>query len=248
MLITLDSVVKSALIAEGRSSKDELYWRFLHWAQNTVKELGYDIFGGMKTVKLEVNPNGTASYPKDYVNYSRLFIIKESRIHLLGHNNDIPLLDTYFEDKPEVKVDRARAGFSFYNYSDSNVRDSISYGKEYGIGGGIYPYGYFRIHDKMQRFEFDSSMVESEIFLEYVCRSIECGKETMVDEMAREVIEETVRYQYAKTKKDIKAWVLENQRRDTLNARRRYRHRKLAPSIQEIVDTVRQERMQAVKS
>lgn len=248
-LITLDSVIKSALVAEGKSHVDELYARFLLFAQNAVRQIAYSIAPQIKTKVLEVE-NSIANFPSDMIDYSRLFVIIEDVVYLLGRNDDIPQLDSLFIDRPEVDLDRNNRKFAFYNHYTFTRGVYALNTVSYGIGGAWERAGSYRPNYDLQRFDFSYPLASDKVYLEYFATPLKCGEETMVDERAQEVIEEYIKYQYYKMIKSsriISATQLRQQYRDMVNAKRRYRKMVNAPLLKEVVHEIRKKTYQAPK-
>lgn len=244
----ISTIVESVLLDIGENTKTNLYPRFLNWALKAVREINYDIVAEIKTVKLTVLPNNTVPFPDDYVNYCRLFILKENRVFLLSKNNEIPLFDEQSNNQTTVYIDRnpnVRPNNYFYN------RDRNGYNIDethYGFGNGHNPFGHYRIDNKKQRFVFDSNFTEEEIVLEYITNGLECNELTMVDELAENYIKEYVRYMYLRMDKTTKSWQMAHQERMYLNALRQYKERKHTPTISEFLDVLRQNTYQAPKT
>lgn len=239
-LKTVDSIVNSALIGIGESSITTLKPKFLHWALKAVQELNYDVSAGIKTVKIDVEGNNTIPFPTDYVNYGKLGIIKDNYIILLKYNPEIPLFDEKCDDQTTVKVRGAYGTVPFHNFESSNRVTGylVNYGS-YGVGGGFNNEGHFRVDERMQRFVFDSEFTHSQVVLEYFTNGINCDGQTMVHEFAADVIEEYVRFQYARMDRTTRMGQLQLQKEMYRSARRKYKQRKLAPTLKEVLDTVR---------
>lgn len=247
-LITVDSIVKSAMIAEGQPNVNTLYARFLQFALNGVKEHSYDVYSTVKSKKLQIDTsNNTANFPEDMVYMSKIGVVKDERLILLGYSEDILVLDEWKKDDTKIKADIASGLNVFYNYYDYRAYDRNVRFSDYGIGGANSTLGYYRKNDELRRFEFDSGFQETEVIIEYISNGIECGGATTVDERSREALEEYIRYQYYRMRKDLPAWRVRDQKRTYLNAKRKYKSRMLVPTMKQIIDAARMGEYQAPK-
>lgn len=243
----VSTIVESALLDIGENGKSQLYPRFLNWALEEVRNINYDIAGDLKSVKIDVLPNNTVPFPDDYVNYTRLGVIKNNYVELLKRNDEIPLFDETSDSKTTAYVDRNRGYEPFYNPTDRQIDTLDITGAHYGIGSGHAHYGSFRVDKKHRRFMFDSTFTESQIVLEYFSNGLNCNGGTLVDEMAERVIKEYIKFMWIRMDRTSKAWEVRDQEERYFAAKRVYKERVMTPTLKEILDTVRRNYFQAPK-
>ena len=74
MYIELEDIINELLVEEGKTSENE-FLRYFKLGMNGLKELNFDVSGGVRTVELVVDPNTlTVNLPSDYVRYTKIGI------------------------------------------------------------------------------------------------------------------------------------------------------------------------------
>ena len=70
-VITLDEVIQSLLVEEGKSSEHE-YLRYFNLGLKGLKELNFDTVRQIKAAELSLDSKNTITLPSDYVKYVRI--------------------------------------------------------------------------------------------------------------------------------------------------------------------------------
>ena len=72
MYIELEEIINELLVEEGKTSENE-FLRYFKLGMNGLKELNFDVSGGVRTIELIVDSNTlTVDLPSDYVRYTLL--------------------------------------------------------------------------------------------------------------------------------------------------------------------------------
>ena len=72
MYIELEEIINELLVEEGKTSENE-FLRYFKLGMNGLKELNFDVSGGVRTIELIVDSNTlTVDLPSDYVRYTKI--------------------------------------------------------------------------------------------------------------------------------------------------------------------------------
>ena len=153
--VTLDEVIQSLLVEEGKNSEHE-YLRYFNLGLKGLKELAFDVSKNIRTVQLELNDVSSVVLPPDYVKYTRISVTDSSGIlNTLGRENNMTLLEG------------AKRTTSI---SDTLDPPTFSYGmwSNYGQGGGNNVNGYYRENHDAGTIEFSDMKAGTTVVLEYI--------------------------------------------------------------------------------
>ena len=155
-----------------------------NYALRGIREMGFDIMKRIKSLKLAVNAaNDTASLPDYFVDYTKIGIVGgDGLIYVLGENKNQNMAMKYVTDTAGNFIDSNGDGVydrvdaktiggrtaseSLGDYTFRNYLHEGRLGKAYGVGGGQYPAGEFRINHEQNRIEL--STAHNEIIIEYI--------------------------------------------------------------------------------
>ena len=87
--VTLDEVIQSLLVDEGKSSEHD-YLRYFNIGLRGLKELSFDVSRNVKTIELEVNEVSAVVLPPDYIKYTKIAVTDSNgELHTLGRDTNI---------------------------------------------------------------------------------------------------------------------------------------------------------------
>ena len=158
MYIELEEIINDLLVEEGKTSEND-FLRYFKLGLNGMKELSFDVSGGVKTVELIVDSNSlTVNLPNDYVKYTKIGVLgNDGDVHSLGLKTERSLVSTVIN--PSSSTD------------DEIHPSDFSSGSEYGIGGGNNANGYYKVDLEGSTIQFTSSLSGKKIILEYISNS-----------------------------------------------------------------------------
>lgn len=170
------------------------------------RKFNMDVYGSFKSVLLEVQPDGTVPFPKDYMDYSMLGIVNGAGEAVpLTHNPNLSTLKQQYIQALGKTVDVPSVGDLFAgdltnlnNYWLNFGFNGVGYIHLYGIGGGTYNVGEFTVDDNSRCFLLQQGYPYQTIMLEYLTDGYddECD-DYMVDVFAVEALQAWVRWMRA---------------------------------------------------
>lgn len=178
------------------------YQRLLQMAINGYKELNYTILPVIKTKYLPISIINTVDFPCDYVDYVAIGVVVGGTMTTLTLNPKMPL--TRKKDDCGLSVISATAQAGTPNAMSSPLvgmsyarafRGGQYVGEQYATGGGKNRYGYFRIDHDMRRIQFENSVPQTEIMLEYKSTGIDSMGDALVPDFAAQALVDYVHYQ-----------------------------------------------------
>lgn len=192
---TVDSIVKSALADYGEGTTHK-YDQFLHWALEALKDFHMDSAKEIKTTVLEMNSYNAIDFPSDFIDWCKVGIQVGDKIKTFGVNDKIAMhFDTTDCDTPARNSEGdcnslpsncdSCGGYWFNNFVNE---DGEILGRMFGIGGGENCLGYFRINKERRQILFDSSVTQTNIYLEYISTGFNPCEETVVNQYASKLI------------------------------------------------------------
>lgn len=187
--ITVDSVV-SDYIGEAELSMSQ-YYKLWNIAFRGMEDLGVDFFYEVKTVKVPLNPNGTATLPPN-INWIKVGIFDITGGFMpLGYN---PKLTSYASLNPNRKsLNSSNQGLmngldSFYSISSPYFYNY--YGGSY-LFGDTWLGGSFNVDEKSGIILFDNWTNISEVVVEIMCAP-KAGEEYFIPSLFREALIEWI--------------------------------------------------------
>ena len=155
--ISLDEVIRTLLIDEGKSSDHE-YLRYFNIGMRGLKELTFDVVRQIKTAVLNLDYKNTVDLPLDYVSYVRIGVAGENgEMQYLGRKERLPLIEGVSGSSGSAATDPPV-------FTDNTPGDGL-WGR-YGYGGGGNANGYYRENHDARTIEFGD--VTGSIVLEYI--------------------------------------------------------------------------------
>ena len=155
--ISLDEIVKTLFIDEGKSSEHE-YLRYFNMGLRGLKELTFDVIRQVKTAVLTLDSKNTVRLPSDYVSYINIAAAgANGEMQYLGRKNRLPLIEGVSGSAGSESTDPPV-------FTDNTPGDGL-WGR-YGYGGGGNANGYYRENHDARTIEFGD--VTGTIVLEYI--------------------------------------------------------------------------------
>jgi hypothetical protein len=240
-VITLDEVIQSLLVEEGKSSEHE-YLRYFNLGLKGLKELNFDTVRQIKATELSLDSKNTVTLPSDYVKYVRIGAPdSDGKIQYLGYKRDINLVpgsvstDSSSDDTTDPPV------FHYNAYNDG------LWGR-YGQGGGNNSNGYYRVNFDAGTIEF-SDLGVSTIILEYISDGSTglTGEDIRVHVFAEEALRSYIYWKSIYRKRGINMNEKQLAKREYYNQKRLARARMLKFTKSEALQTTRKAFKQAPK-
>tara|TARA_R100000329_G_scaffold151289_1_gene146790 strand:+ start:220 stop:933 length:714 start_codon:yes stop_codon:yes gene_type:complete len=236
MYIKVEEIVNDVIIEEGKNSEND-FLRYFKLALNGLKELHFDVGGGIRTVELTVNSDTlTVDLPADYVKYTKIGVYgNDGDVHPLGIRNEKSLINTAANSK---------------TVSDDELHPTyFEYVQEFGLGGGNNTNGYYKFDPENSTIQFTSDLSGKKIILEYISNSLihpDKG-EVVVHEFAAEALRSYIFWKSIQRKRNVNPNDKVSARNEYYNNKRLARARLLSFTKQEALQTTRKSFKQSPK-
>ena len=236
MYIELEEIINELLVEEGKTSENE-FLRYFKLGMNGLKELNFDVSGGVRTVELIVDSNTlTVDLPSDYVRYTKIGVYgNDGDIHPIGLRNKKSLISTVANDTLS---------------NDDELNPSyFEYSQEYGVGGGNNANGYFRVDLENSTIQFSSTLSSKKIIIEYITNSLIHPTEgkVVVHQLMADALRGYIYWKSIHRKRGIDQGEKDLAKRDYYNQKRLARARMLSFTKQESLETTRRSFKQSPK-
>ena len=174
--INLDECI-TAYMDEAEISNHK-YFKLWHLAFRAMTELGLDAFYLVKSIKIPVNANLTATLPADYLSYSKVGVLDaQGQIITMGVNNKLtvafdlsPNRLTQTEDNT-IPTDINQLGVWWYNYWNG-----YAFTPYYGLPSGTPFIGSFKIDEANGVIVLSENFAYPYVMLEYTASPKEGGE------------------------------------------------------------------------
>jgi len=174
--ITVDECV-TAYLDESEQSVHK-YFKCWQLAFRAMTELGLDAFYLVKSIRIPLNANLTATLPADYLSYSKVGVLNEQgEIITLGVNNKLTVAFDLSPNRLEQTQDATiptqinQLGVWWYNYWNG-----FAYGPVYGLPSGSPFIGSFKIDEANGVIVLSENFPYHYVMLEYTASPIEGGE------------------------------------------------------------------------
>lgn len=233
-----------------------------------IRELGFDVTSRIRSLKRTVQANNTIILPDDYVDLSKLGVVIDGIVYVLGENKNInmsqtldgtatndsedatlPIEANLIIDRVDDKTDTAGGGganesdYDFYVFQNYLYQGGL--GRLYGSGGG-HLRGYYRINLEQNRIELDTDQGITEAVLEYIADEAR-STYPVVHVYAEEALRCYMYYKLCERKSTIPAGEKARARSEYYNERRKAKARMNNFTKEEALKTVRQNFKQSPK-
>tara|TARA_B100001113_G_C21117546_1_gene626025 strand:- start:1387 stop:2100 length:714 start_codon:yes stop_codon:yes gene_type:complete len=236
MYIKVEDIVNDVIIEEGKTSEND-FLRYFKLALNGLKELHFDVGGGIRTVELTISSDTlTIDLPSDYVKYTKIGVYgNDGDVHPLGLRNDKSLVSTAANST---------------TVSDDELHPTyFEYVQEFGLGGGNNTNGYYRVDTENNTIQFTSDLSGKKIILEYISNSLIHPKEgkVVIHESSAEALRSYIYWKSIQRKRNINPNDKIAARNEYYNNKRLARARMLSFTKQEALQTTRKAFKQSPK-
>lgn len=232
-----------------------------------IRELGFDVTSRIRSLKRTVQANNTIVLPDDYVDLSKLGVVVDGIVYILGENKNInmsqtldgtatndsedgtlPIEANLIVDRVDDKTDTEGGNiegsdYDFYVFQNYLYQGGL--GRLYGSGGG-HLRGYYRINLEQNRIELDTDQGITEAVLEYVADEAR-STYPVVHVYAEEALRCYMYYKLCERKSTIPAGEKARARAEYYNERRKAKARMSNFTKDEALKTVRQNFKQSPK-
>lgn len=206
----LRDIVKNYIYSKDSSIHD--FARLYNLASWGIKtEFNLDVWGGIKTVLLDVNANKTAELPCDYIGFSKIgvtngkgeFVCFKRNEQLTEYHSEyfqtnsrtagVPTINNFEQLSVNGDTLFDYNNFLFLNYAYSGTSFNL-----FGLGSGTVDYGEYKINERSKIITFNPYFQYDNVLLEYLsdCSDEETG-DYEVDVRAAEAVKCYVRWQDA---------------------------------------------------
>lgn len=176
--LTIDNIVNSVLLQRGYPR--HYYLQFAKYAADCVRELHFSSLRVIKTDLIEVDKNGFAEFPCDYVSWIRVGLVHGKQVVPLNLATTLNRIPNYDEGGNIIP----------YGDADFHVYPNI-YDYAYGFTYNRWSWqGGFHEHDG--KLSFGEYLIGNKIILDYVATALNCDNLTKIDQRAQACIESYV--------------------------------------------------------
>lgn len=232
-----------------------------NYALRGIRELGFDISGKIRSIKLQKEANGTFNLPDDFVGIHRVGTVGgDGLFYPFVENNNLNMSQAFTDPADPYDGD----GDGFWDREDdgtstgsigilgdqeamifNNYAYQQSSGRMYGLGGG-HMQGEYRFNRDQNRLEVSSSTPGNTIVLEYVADEAR-SKNPEIPVYAEEALRSYIYYRIVERKRNVPANEKARARAEYYNERRKANARLRNFSKDEALKTIRKNFRQAPK-
>ena len=238
-----------------------------------IREFGFDVTSRIRSLKRTVESNGTVTLPDDYVDLSKIGVVVDGIVYVLGENKNInmnqiieaavnnvistedseggtlPIEANVIQNRDDDGTDTAGSGGTGNNDYDFYVFQNYLYqgglGRLYG-SGGAHLRGYYRINLEQNRIELDTDIDVSEVVLEYIADEAR-STYPVIHVYAEEALRCYMYYKLCERKTTVPAGEKARARQEYYNERRKAKARMNNFTKTEALKTIRQNFKQSPK-
>lgn len=233
-----------------------------------IREMGFDLSKRIRSLKLSVGSNNTATLPDDYVDWSKIGVVgADGLVYVLGENKNLNYSQKYstsngntYDSDGDGLLDREDSKTATSSGSpaqDSGITDGMESfifrnylynddeGGLYGIGGGQY-YGEFRINLDQNRVEIKNNSDISEIVMEYVADEARSA-DPKIHIYLEEALRAYIYYKLIERKTGVPQMEKTRARAEYYNERRKANSRMKSFTKEELLKTIRKNYKQSPK-
>ena len=198
-LVSINSTVHNVLNDLGTYNTNE-FLRYKQWAIRGFKVLNIHIMPTVEIQYFTVNTNNIVNLPDDYIDYTRIGIVRDGRIWTLTSDNSIP-------------ITREEVNGAVVNYTDLEDAENIpTLGTWFAAPAKVYNVAYHRYDKELNRLIFSGDMAGQSVAVEYISTGVNERGEILIPVEAEEAMIAWVHNLRALN--DKKATIDEKDRRD----------------------------------
>lgn len=135
-----------------------------------VEEMGMDVYGTTKTVKLPINANKTVTLPSDYVGFSKIGIFNQKgEVAALRRNRNLSSYKINQSDRLTSNTDSSNGNtYRLQDLAFVNYFDGASYINIFGVGSVLNAPGEFDLDEEQGLIYLDNEYSYQYVVLEYM--------------------------------------------------------------------------------
>lgn len=185
---SIEECINSYISRSKQSNHD--YFRLWHLAFEALTEMGLDAFYIVKSIKIPVNANLTATLPADYLMYSKIGVLnQQGEIIPMGVNNKLTVA---FDLNPTrlaqtqdntLQTQFDQNGIMWYNYWNGG-----GYGNLYGLPSGSPFIGSYKIDNANGVIVLSEHFIYPYVILEYTASPVKDGEYYVPIQFKRAVV------------------------------------------------------------
>lgn len=239
-----------------------------------IREFGFDVTSRIRSLKRTISANNTVTLPDDYVDLTKLGVVVDGILYVLGENKNINISQTIetadangnvattqfdagplaieaneIDNRTDDTTDTAGSSNDNDNDYDFYVFQNYLYqgglGRLYGAGGG-HLRGYYRINLDQNRIEIDTNSDITEVVMEYIADEARSSY-PVIHTYAEEALRCYMYYKLCERKSTVPAGEKARARQEYYNERRKAKARMNNFTKEEALKTIRQNFRQSPK-
>lgn len=236
MTVNLSQLVGDYISQHDGTQQDQ--FRLTNIARRGVRILNLDVMGELRTQVLQMNANKTVDLPQDYIHFTKLGILNgKGEISTFRENTDLAMASDLSGGRFSLPTS-SPTSIGDPNYLSSlNYINQGSFTQLLGIGSGSANIGEYRVDEANRVIVFNSSVVFSQIIMEYLSDgSDENDGDMPIDERAYEAMLAWIEWKdYAGKTKKHSGGEVQAARKEYYNEKELLRLR-LRPAIKSIIN------------
>mgnify|MGYP003130106069 FL=1 len=238
-----------------------------------IREFGFDVTSRIRSLKRTINSNSTVTLPDDYVDLTKIGVVVDGIVYVLGENKNInisqkiedadsdgnvgtdqfddgvlDIVANQIQDRTDDTTDTSGGGdsdndYDFYVFQNYLYQGGL--GRLYGAGGG-HMRGNYRINLDQNRIELDTDSDTTEVVIEYVADEAR-STYPVIHTYAEEALRCYMYYKLCERKSTVPAGEKARARQEYYNERRKAKARMNNFTKHEALKTIRQNFRQSPK-
>lgn len=252
-LVTIDSIVRSALLSQGLSI--HYYYQFFHYAHKCFRELLMDTLRTIQTVELTVGDANAIKVPADFIDWVKVGYKRGQFVKELGQRDTIarvPNRDANGNEIAYADVERSVGKYAdvwsgYYLFVNGNDNGE-HLGKIFGHGNGTMQNS-FKFVPERGEIRLDVSFQKGDkILVEYIGYGQASNTTTRVTAYAQDTIENYIVWKYKQSLRNATIADKQLAQQDFYNSLRILRGRLSEVSITDIIRSSRKNYRATIKN
>lgn len=251
---TVDAVVKSAMADIGESTT-HLYQLFLMYALEELREMNISFSREIKTVVLPMNSYKSIDIPSDCIDWVKIAIQVGERLMTMGVQTDLALHNDVDDcgnpiiNLPQRPFDEKINGVNFDSYggywlnnftpTNSVGANPVDSGRVFAYGGALPSRGLYRIDRERGQIRFDDSVMNANIYLEYISDGFNPSETTYINPLCYAYLRKAIHFRRVDNDENVSANEKERKSRDLYYAKLEAAGRLNDLVIQDIINSSR---------
>jgi len=242
-LVTIDSIVRSALISQGLTIHH--YYQFFHYAQKCFRELNLDTLKTVQVTELTIGNGNSVSLPSDFIDWVKVGIKVGQYVKPLVQ---LPsLMKTPNRDANGNEITYPEMWRGYYLQVNGNDRGE-HLGKDYGHGNGSSADSFTFVPGRNE-LRFDISYPKgNKILLEYIGYGTNANTTTSITMYAQDTVENYIIWKYKCSLRNSPVATQQMAMQEYYNSLRILRGRLNAVTVQDIIRISRNNYKASIKN